>query len=210
MNLLPLIDTDTSSVQGRWRLEDGRLASPKSGVAKILVPLSPPEEYKVTLTAEPKEGHNTLVMGLVASGNQFIALVDFDVGRDVRCSAIEKVDGLRVFDAGHDALYRGTVFQGAGPTEIVFTVRRNRVIVESKEKTIIDFKGEHSRLSMNEFWQVSPKNVLFLGTYNCEYHIHKLELTSIVAEQNAKPKSAKEVPASPTAEGASRRDSFDP
>jgi hypothetical protein len=179
IDLLKSVDPKWDSVQGEWYAGQDRVVSPQSGAARILVPAIPPEEYQVTVVAEPREGHNTLVMGLLASGRQFIALLDFQVGETEYVSGLENVDGLKV---NNETTYRGKVLKDDGPSTIVYTVRKDRVTVECEGKTIIDFKGAHSRLSLNDFWKVPNKDCLFLGTYSCSYTIHKLELVPISTE----------------------------
>jgi hypothetical protein len=180
-DLLRLVDVGRDYVSGDWRFDQGRLVSSSIGVARILIPCVPPPEYKLTLVAEPKGKINTLVIGLVASGRQFIALLDFDVGKPERLSGLECVDGKKVFEAGNQMVFRGQALRETGPTTVVCTIREDRVLVECDGRTIIDFRGDHSRLSPNDYWAVPEKEFLFLGTYNCEYHIHKLGLTPIAA-----------------------------
>jgi len=179
VDLLKLIDLQRDPVTNGWALDQGCLLSPEAEIARIRLPLLPPEEYTITLVIEPVSGHNTLVMGLLATGNQFIALLDFDAGEEEPLSALEQVDGHKVFDQENKTVYRGQAIKDGSPTTIVCTVRKDYVSVESDGKTIIHFEGDHGRLSPNTFWQIPQKGLLFLGSYDCRYRFSKIELTPI-------------------------------
>jgi hypothetical protein len=121
-------------------------------------------------------------VGLVAGGNQFIAMLDFQEPGKGPVSALEDVDGKRV--TLNDTTFYGEALAESGPSTVVYTVRKNRITVECNGNTIIDFKGDPSRLSLNKYWKVPNQECLFLGTYDCSYVIHKLELTPIPGKQD--------------------------
>jgi hypothetical protein len=59
-------------------------------------------------------------------------------------------------------------------------VRNDRVTVTCDGRTLIDWHGDASRLSLSDYWQ-TPHNRLFLGAYDCRYRFHRVTLTEISA-----------------------------
>jgi WD40 repeat protein len=204
IDLLKCLDLKSDAVQGKWQLEQGLLVSPKTYGARIQMPVVPPDEFKVTLVAERKEGENGLIMGLMAGGNQFIATLDFQEPGKGPVSALEDVDGKRV--TLNDTTFYGKALAESGPSTIVYTVRKDHITVECNGKTVIDFKGDPSRLSLNKYWKVPNQECLFLGTYDCTYVIHKLELTPLSGKEGQPPETTPPTtPEGPLAEPPSEK-----
>jgi hypothetical protein len=68
--------------------------------------------------------------------------------------------------------------------------------VEVDERRIIDWRGDSSRLSPNEYWATPHTNVPFVGAYLCSYRIQRLELKTISGSgRPLRPAAAPEKPA---------------
>ena len=118
----------------------------------------------------------------MAGGHQFVATLDFQEPGKGSVSALENVDGHRVTQ--NETTFAGDVLADSGISTVVCTVLKDRVTVECDGKTIIDWKGDSSRLSVDKYWTVPETRCLFLGAYDCSYAFHKLELTPLpVAEE---------------------------
>lgn len=75
-----------------------------------------------------------------------------------------------------------SVFTNDKPSEIVCTVRKNRILVTTDGRTMVDWIGAPNRLSVHPIWSVPDKQALYIGTYHSAFHITKLELTPITGE----------------------------
>lgn len=88
---------------------------------------------------------------------------------------MEDIDGKRV--TVNETTVYGRLLAEDGPSTIVYTISKNRMHVAVDGKTIIDFRGDSSRLSLNPAWAVPNERALFVGAYDCSYRIERLELS---------------------------------
>lgn len=176
IDLLPLADPDRNAVSGRWtNSPDGRLESPKEYGARIELPYEPPEEYRLTVIAEPLDEPNGLILGQQSAGNRFLVLLNY--GGETASSALENVDGRNV--GNNDTTRTGKLFAKDRPAEVVVEVRTEHVTVAVDGRLLIDWKGAASRLSLSEYWNTPNAQTLFLGAYDCRYRFHRVGLTPL-------------------------------
>ena len=183
VDLLALVDAARDGVSGDWHREvrdDGLpapLVSPKAYGARIEIPYAPPEEYRLTVIAEPLDEPNGLILGQRSSGGRFLVLLDFLSGKD-RAGAIENVDGKNV--QTNPSRVAGGVFERGRPAEVVCTVRRSGVEVTVDGRPWIDWRGDAGRLSLSDYWRTPREETLFLGAYDCRYRFSRVTLTPLV------------------------------
>ncbi|MFM8893414.1 MAG: hypothetical protein ACKOTB_17680, partial [Planctomycetia bacterium] len=182
VDLLALVDTARDGVSGDWRREarddglPGPLVSPKAFGARIEIPFAPPEEYRLTVIAEPLDEPNGLVLGQRSTAGRFLVLLDFLSGKD-RAGAIENVDGKNV--QTNPSRVDGGLFERGRPAEIVCTVRRSGVEVTVDGRPWIDWRGDAGRLSLSDYWRTPRDEALFLGAYDCRYRFSRVTLTPL-------------------------------
>lgn len=65
------------------------------------------------------------------------------------------------------------------PNGKVCTIRKDAVTVTCDGRTVIDWRGEPSRLSLSDYWRTPRDEALLLGAYDCRCRIYRLTLTPI-------------------------------
>ena len=176
IELLPLIRTERDQVSGQWTLRDGRLESIKQYGARIEIPYQPPAEYVLTAIVEPLDEPNGLILGQRLGDHRFLVLVNYQRPGHAPASALENVDGLNV-DLNATTL-ESRLLERNRLSTVVCTVRKDGVTVTCDGRSVIDWKGAASRLSLSDYWH-TPRDVLFLGAYDCRYRFHRVSLTPI-------------------------------
>lgn len=174
IDLLALVDPGTDRVLGQWEKTDGILTVSKGYGHRLELPYAAPEEYELVVIAEPLDEPNGLILGQVLGGKRFLALFHFLGGDAVARSALENVDGRNV--GNNTTTIEGPVLMKNRLSQIVCTVRKNRVVVVCDGRTLIDWQGSAKQLSLGEYWQTPHANVLFLGAYDCGYRFHRVTL----------------------------------
>lgn len=177
IDLLRRIDPARDSVLGKWTMEDGKLVSPViARETRLQIPYAPGDEYDLTVVAERTKGTHNLQLGLASPGRQFMAILDADAKGDV--AALEMLDGKWFLDNETTTRNR-KVIQNDRPVTVHTTVRKGSVTVAVDGKTVLQFKGDLSRLSMNPTWAVPDKSALFLGSWDSRFVISKIHLRAV-------------------------------
>jgi serine/threonine protein kinase/Leucine-rich repeat (LRR) protein len=175
IDLLKVIDPQKHAIRGKWAFDGSVLTVQKEKpTACIQVPYVPPEEYEVEAIAtriEGGEGGHGVVIGLVAGGRQFYAMVD-DYGGSA--SGLAMIDRKTIAD--NETLHRGRVLITGKPSVITCRVHREGVLVRVDDRVIIDWKGDFGRLALHPGWKLPDSKQLFLGTTNATFQISKLVL----------------------------------
>jgi hypothetical protein len=161
--------------RGDWKWSDGQLVSPKQLGARLQLPYSPPDEYRLTVVLEPLDEPNGLLIGNVAVGHRFASLFGYRMP-DGYASAIENIDGRNV---GNDTTFRGRVFKRGRLSQLVVTVRKDGVSMTVDGRQIIQWRGNPNRLSLSDYWATPDKNAMFFGAYDCRYRFYRATLEPI-------------------------------
>jgi hypothetical protein len=178
-DLLAMVQVDRDSVSGDWTSTDGRLESPKAHGARVEIPYLPPDEYRLTVVAEPLDEPDALVLGQRLGGQRFLVLLNFQTG-DTRSSALEYVDGKNV--GANATTVRREVFKKGRPSQIICTVRKETVEVSVDGRRIISWQGTSDQLSLSDYWKTPNDNAMFLGAYDCRYRITRVTLAALSGE----------------------------
>ena len=179
VDLLPLIDPARDAVSGEWLMQpldvDGppRLVSPKAFGARLELPFTPPDAYRLTVVAEPLDEPDGLILGQRAGPHRFLVLLGF-TPEATQVSALENVDGANVM--ANPTRHEGPVFVRHRPAEIVVDVLPERVRVAVDGRNVIDWRGRRERLSLSDYWRTRRDDVLFVGSYDCRYRLSRLTL----------------------------------
>ena len=163
---------------GDWNWSDGVLTSPKKFGARLQLPYSPPNEYRLTVVLEPLDVPNGLLLGNVVGGNQFVSLFSYRTPNGY-VSAIENIDGRNV---GNETTVRGAVFKRGQISQVVVTVRANGIQMMVDGRRLINWKGKAERLSLSDYWATPDKRAMFLGAYDCRYRFHRVTLETLAGE----------------------------
>ena len=160
VNVAKAFDAKKDSVAGDWKLLGSGILSPRSvaGVPhKAIVPFEPGEEYDLRILIEPKEdGHCGI--GLVSGSSQAILSVNGG-----GCG-LANIDG-----ADTAARYSGPLLNDKEIHVLFISVRKTGIAAQFDGKSVLDWRGEAKRLSVNGLWTVPNAKALFLisgGSYN--------------------------------------------
>lgn len=185
VDLLALVDEKTCWTHGEWSKEESKLLSPKQFGARIELPYSPPEQYRLKVIVEPLDPPNGLLLGQRSGSNRFVALLNF--ARDERGqSALENIDGRNV---GNDSTFLGKVFQKHRLSQVIVTVRKEQVTISVDGNLIVNWSGDRTRLSLSDYWKTPNDTALFLGAYDCRYRFHRVTLEPITGAGKSLDKS---------------------
>lgn len=172
IDLLKLIDTKRDQVAGDWKLEDGKLVSPKQYGARLELPGDAPAEYRLITIVEPLDKPNGLILGQRVSGNRCLVLLNYATDK-VR-GAIENVDGKNV--GSSSTTFERAVFETGRLSQVVCTVRKDSIRVSVDGREVISWQGDPQRLSVGDYWKTPHPERLFIGAYDCRYRIHRLAI----------------------------------
>jgi hypothetical protein len=177
VDLLTLVDPKRDQVAGQWTAAAGRLESNKQYGARLQLPYQPPQEYVLTAIVEPLDEPNGLILGQRSGANRFLVLVNYARPDSPPASALENVDGQNV--DGNSTTLRAPLLTKNRPSAVVCTVRRDGVTVAVDGRTIIDWRGEPSRLGLSDYWKTPDDRAMFLGAYDCRYRFLRVTLAPI-------------------------------
>lgn len=182
LNLLKVIDPRKDKVAGLWQFSGSALqvvhVPNKDNFCQLQVPYAPPEEYDLKIVAEraPDQVHG-LYIGLVGPGKtQFTVVLDASSAK----SGIFSYDGSTLDTPVQEMTATGSSLFGKGKSATIqISVRKTRIQVQVDERSIIDWKvTDWSKLSLEKFWSIPRKDVLFLGAW-AEFLIRKYELVPV-------------------------------
>ncbi len=176
IDLLALVDVSKDQVSGEWQMDGTNLLAPKKFGARLELPYQPPDEYELTVIAEPLDQPNGLLLGQLSGGQRFAVLVSYAAGEGVPASALENIDDKNV---GNASTVRRDVLVKGRPSQIVCTVRKDSVTVTCDGHELIRWQGDPKRLSLSDYWKTPTDSALFLGAYDCRYRFSRVTITPL-------------------------------
>lgn len=179
IDLLAFVDVTKDQVSGEWQKEGALLLSPKAFGARIELPYQPPDEYELTVIAEPLDEPNGLLLGQRSGENRFAVLLSYAAGKGEPANALENIDGKNV---GNASTVRRVVLVKGRPSQIVCIVRKDSVAVTCDGRELLHWHGDAKRLSLSDYWKTPNEAALFLGAYDCRYRFSRLTLTPLSGE----------------------------
>ena len=172
IDLLKRVVPSRDAVNGDWHFEGEALVSPvELHWARLQLRVDVPAEYIFTVEIARPSQHDNLSLGLVAGGSQFMY-----------CATAFRRGGLFLLDGkewhvNETSYPAGDIFH-PGPNTIACMVHRKGIIARVNHRTLIDWEGDFSRLTLQSLWQIPSKKTLFLGT-DPRYEFTKVELQAI-------------------------------
>ena len=180
IDLLALVDVAKDQVSGEWKQDGAHLLAPQQFGARLELPYQPPDEYELTVIAEPLDEPNGLLLGQRSGGQRFAVLVSYSAGEGSPASALENIDGKN-FGGNATTVRRDLLVKGR-PSQIVCTVRKDSVTVTCDGHELIRWQGDPKRLSLSDYWKTPTDSALFLGAYDCRYRFSRLSLVPLNGE----------------------------
>lgn len=174
VDLLALIDPARDSLAGTWE-RDGKSIRTLADVmrSKLVVPIEPPTDYKLTLKVAREPGgfsnDDAFLMTLPTAGEK--AIVAFDGwGKTASGCAIDGPDFY-----APPISWRGTAIEDGPAQELTCIVRGTGIKVLKGEQTILDWTGSPQRFFFDSQFR-TPGNKIGLISWNSRFRIEKLEL----------------------------------
>jgi serine/threonine protein kinase len=169
VDLLKRIEPKRDAVAGEWKIENGQLVSPASGMPRLDIPYEPPAEYRLTAVAECATHSDCLVFGLPMSGSHAAVLID---GWRRSISGLENIDGQLA--CTNRTTQRGCFLDDGHPNTIVCTVRKRHISVVCNGKPLIAWGGDPKRLSPP--WVLRNPRRLVVGSVDSSFRLARLEV----------------------------------
>ncbi len=175
VNLLRLVDLARDSVRGAWQSAAGGIVSPGDPHARVMIPYVPPEEYDLRIAVEQRTRgpDQALYVGLVGGGRQFAATLD---GWNGTTSVLLMLDGKI---EKNETAFSGELFREGTTSTIECSVRKARVQVRVDGRTVIDWKADYGRLSLEPGLALPRANTLFIGSHHSSYLIRSMTLLPV-------------------------------
>jgi predicted esterase len=172
VDLLELVDPARDGVAGTWKVESKTLVTPAADFSRLQVGAAVPAEYDLEVVAQRSgDKPDTLVIGLVGGGAQFMVGLDGNQGSK---SGLDAIDGKRFVE--NESTRDGAVFSADKASTILCSVRKDRVTVTVDGKVVLDWKADFARLTLRPAWATRDAKLLFLGSNKCVYRITKWSL----------------------------------
>lgn len=175
VDLLKMANPDTCWTHGQWSKSDRVLESPKMFGAKLQLPWSPPDEYRLTLIVEPLDTPNGLILGHRSANHRFATLLAYGEPNQQR-TAIENIDGQNV---GNESTFVGNILQQNRLSQLIITVKKQSVTVAVDGRTIVAWKGTPDQFSLSDYWKTPDATAMFVGTYDCRYRFHRITMQTL-------------------------------
>lgn len=190
-DILKKISIKRDVVSGQWSfLPNGKLLIEHSSNdqhlrPRLVVPGSLADEYEMTIVAERMDDRPPYQLNLIfPMGRSQVALAIDAFTEGVFWSALEAINGKESRD--NETLRKGQRLLANEPSTIVLTVRRDHITVACNGKSVIDWKGDPTQLSVPSVWNAPKTNSLILGA-RASFLIHEWQLKPLsVASNNTK------------------------
>ncbi|EMI22151.1 hypothetical protein RMSM_00918 [Rhodopirellula maiorica SM1] len=174
VDLLAMIDPANDTQTGKWERDANAIVSSRSSRARILIPHSVSGSYQLRLVAQRQMDTGSLNIGL-AVGSRHQVLAIFDYGKSKR-SGLAWIDEKN--EPANSTFYRKPVLRTGRDSEIVCTVHHSHLRVTCDGKTIIEWTGDPSRLTLHPNFKI-PSDRLFIETVLGSYRISQMQYRPI-------------------------------
>jgi serine protease Do len=173
-DLLKLIDTRRDTLKGSWAMDRETLVTKGEGRSVLQVRQALPEQYQLKFTVERTRGERGLNIAIVVGGEPVMIVLDAWKGSSTGLTMIDEKNEQK-----NVTLFRNKVLS-TRPSDIVCTVHRYHVHVSCDGKTLFEWFGDPSQLSLfQRYWSDIPTDRLVLGTWGSDFRFTKLTLIPI-------------------------------
>lgn len=176
VNLLKLIDPGKDSIEGAWKLDNGKLVSGNGKFVRLEIPYQPPAEYDFRVVFSRIDGANNVSQILSCRNKGFVWIMELGQSR----CALGNCRGLWITEAGNPSITKVTETQNDnGPHTSVLEVRKDRVRCIFNGKLIQDYKTDYADLSMNAGWKLRSEQLLGLGCWESPTEFHRIDVIEV-------------------------------
>lgn len=156
---------------------EGALVSGQAVLEVLMFPQEMPPEYVLDTAVTLSGTSNGVIQGLSAGGKQCQITVDgFQGERDGRGmrTALEIIDGHRPHDIpNYPCSEFGSLLTSDRPANLRYVVLKNRILMESDGRLVLDWTGGMERVSTNRMFARGGSQNLFWGTWQTKCRLSK-------------------------------------
>ncbi len=172
IDLLQAIDPRLDAVAGLWDSIDGQLTCHSDYFCRLQIPVEVPASYTIRGKIRRMEPGNAYVFVLVVGGQQVLLAIDGFKGDQT--SGLGLVDGKR--ENANQTTYLGKVLPVGRDVEIEIVVTPTTINFVADKKTIINWTGQATDLSLPSWWTVPQTKWLAVGCYQGKFATSSLTL----------------------------------
>lgn len=180
-DLLKLLDPAKAALAGKWEVRDGVLVTSPADHGLIAVGPAPAGSYRLHLDVTRESGTEDLCVILPVGAGRCALMIDAWAGK---ISGLADINGMAPNDARNPARVEkraeGLLFLPAGKkttvdvhVDIVGRMAGVRVVIDAR--TIVDWRGMQSSLTLSRYWPMQSKGIA-LGQHNSAFRIHAVRL----------------------------------
>lgn len=171
VDLLRTLDPELDAVRGIWEKWAGPLSCHKERMGKLQIPFDLPESYIIRGKIKRIFGKDAYVLTLVVGGQQCVLTMD---GFGGETTGVGLIDGKK--ESQNETAKKTKIFPLNKTVDIEVTVTPTSILMKADDKTMVDWNGDASRLSMSRSWLVPNKKWLHLGVYESVFETKSLTL----------------------------------
>lgn len=180
VDLTSRIDFARDAATGEWQFEGevlvGRVPG-RNGIGRLNIPYRLPPQYDLHLTVERQLQRGAFLVGLPIQGQQCVLVMD--TGNRNEVTGLSRVD--EQLAPQNETTHHGRVLPGGEATPVICSVRQNAIMVRVNGETIIDWKGEPSRLSAPNSYPFVDPQCLMLVVHGGDFRITDIKLNPLGA-----------------------------
>lgn len=174
VDLLEHVRTSRDAVHGAWGFQADSLVSPSVQWGRLALPVVPPEEYDLRITATRRQGTDSLNVGFVYRGRQGMIMVDGNGGET------SWIDLVTPYDLpSNETSVVGKFLKWNRPAKLVVSVRKDGVALSVDGSKIIDWKGDPAELKLIPGYRVPERRGLFIGCWETILVIDEIVLVPV-------------------------------
>lgn len=178
-DLIAQFDPAKQIQSGLWKIENESLISGTEGYSKLILPYKFPENYILRLRAKKKAGNNNLNVRVRLGGHNTLVVID---GWRGRMSGLHHLDNVGGADPKNETRYLGGIVGTDKQAEILIVCHEKSILVTVDGKTIIDWRGDPSRLSEEGVSDPLKAEQLLIETANASWELSRFTITPILDE----------------------------
>lgn len=180
VNLMPLLDPATDTVNGTWQVQNGVLTAERKGLARIEIPYTPPEEYDFRITFTRLDGEEDINMMLVGNGKSFLWSMGCDKNKAHGFEMVNNKDAK----ASVTAVKVSPAVTNDTKHTAVVQVRKSLSRAFLDGTMVREFTTDYGNVGMRKEWALRA-NVLGLGAHQGKTSFEKIELREVTGKGKA-------------------------
>ncbi|MGA2231930.1 MAG: NPCBM/NEW2 domain-containing protein, partial [Tepidisphaeraceae bacterium] len=182
VNLIPLIDVNRDSVNGKWISVGGTIVSDDSQYARLRIPYQPPQEYDFHMEFTRLSGNEGVVQMFTNFGHS--CMWNIGAWANTTCG-FTLINGLDSKDNGNPSRFQSSaIIQNGRKYSSLIQVRKGSVVASIDGKVISRCTVDPSQYSFWDGWSIGP-NALGIGSFTSPTVFSVIEVTDVNGAETA-------------------------